>query len=268
LSGGAVSGGIAVRSLALSFPEPTRPGLVPVLAEVPARLFTYSLDGSKKFYNADFTILALVRDASNQAVKKLSQHYVETVPAEKLESAKQGEIIFYKETQLPPGHYKIEAVAHDALSGKSGQGISNVDIPPTDGSKPRLSSIVLIKRAERVAGSQQNFSNPLHYGEVLIYPNLGEPVSKASNQQLAFFLTVYPSTSAPVPPKLRIELLCDARSIAVSSVDLPAPDSNGRIQYASTLPLGRFQPGEYELKITARDQHSSMTRAERFTLQP
>lgn len=268
LSGTAAPGGLDLRSLALNFPESKRPGLVPVLVEVPARLFTYSSDSSKQLYNADFTILALIRDASNQAVKKLSRHYVPTVPAEKLESAKQGDILFYKETELPPGHYKIEAVTYDALSGKSGQGFSSVDIPVTDGSKPRLSSIVLIKRAERVGSAQQNSAHPLHYGEVLIYPNLGEPVMKASNQQLAFFLTVYPSTNTPAPPKLRIELFRDARSVAVSSVDLPAPDSSGRIQYASTLPLDRFQPGDYELKITARDQHSSMTRVEHFTLQP
>jgi 5-hydroxyisourate hydrolase-like protein (transthyretin family) len=231
-------------------------------------VFSYPIDALKKTFTTDFSVVVLIRDSADQVVKKLSQHYALTGPSDKVEAARQGDILLYRETQLAPGRYKIEAVAYDALTSRAGVGVSMVEVVPGDSAKPRLSSVVLIKRAERVSNADQNSANPFRFGEVLIYPNVGEPVRKSVNPQLALFLTVYPSKETPAAPKIRVELLREGKSLALSSADLPAADAAGRIQYASTLPVERLQPGDYELKVTVRDQHSSMTRLEHFTLEP
>ncbi|HEX8922684.1 MAG TPA: hypothetical protein VF766_14510, partial [Pyrinomonadaceae bacterium] len=57
-------------------------------------------------------------------------------------------------------------------------------------------------------------------------------------------------------------------TLGQTSYDLPAPDAAGRIQYASAVPIDKFKPGDYELKLTVEDAHGKATRAERFTITP
>jgi VWFA-related protein len=254
--------------LGLNFPELDRPGLVPVLAEVPGAFFTFAADKEKRTYNTDFSIVALIRNESQQVVKKLSQHYVLSGPMEQLEAAKKQQILFYREADLAPGRYTIEAVAYDAPSGKASVRSSSVEVPSADTNKLRLSSIAVLKRAERLTAAEQKTNNPFHYGEVLIYPNTGESLRKSSTKQLTFFFTVYTAKGETYAPKLVIEVLQDGRTVGQTSADLPGPDAAGRIQYASELPLEKFQPGAYELKITVRDGHTSVWRSGQFTLAP
>jgi VWFA-related protein len=252
----------------LSFPEPNRLGLVPVLAEVPASAFTFTTDQEKKTYSTDFSVVAVVKDQSQQVIKKVSQHYQLSGPVEKLEVARRGEILFYRELELPPGTYAIEAVGYDAPTGKASIRSATVEVPRSEGTNLRLSSIVVLKRAERLGPSDQTVNNPFRYGEVLIYPNTGEPVRKSAQKQLAFFFTAYPAKNSPGPFKLIIEVLQSGRTLGQTSADLPSADASGRVQYASALPLDSFQPGIYELKVTVEDGQGSVARFVRFTVEP
>jgi len=58
---------------------------------------------------------------------------------------------------------------------------------PAEATKLRLSSLIILKRADRLTAEEQKQVNPFHYGELLIYPNLGEPIRKAAMKQLPFF---------------------------------------------------------------------------------
>jgi VWFA-related protein len=107
----------AFRAGALSFPDPGRPGLALILAEAPLSAFTFAVGGDKKSYGADISIVALVKDRSGQVVHKMSQHYPLSGPADKLDAARKGELLFYRETQLPPGSYTVELIGYDASAG-------------------------------------------------------------------------------------------------------------------------------------------------------
>ena len=50
------------------------------------------------------------------------------------------------------------------------------------------------------------------------------------------------------------------------TADLPAPDANGRIQYAGALPLQSFAAGSYRLKVTALTGTTSDSRQAAFTV--
>ena len=84
---------------AFSFPEPTRPGLVPVVVEVPPGAINFLVDKAKTKYSADFSIVALIRDPNGHVARKLSTHYLLNGPYDKLEAALNGNILFYKETR-------------------------------------------------------------------------------------------------------------------------------------------------------------------------
>jgi VWFA-related protein len=258
----------SLRAAALSFGATNRQGLAVVLAEAPISAFTLATASDKKTYSANFSIVALVRDKGNQVVQKLSQHYPLAGPIDKLDAAKKGDVLFYREMQLQPGRYRVEFIAYDAPTGKASVRTADLEVPPFDDTKPQLSSVVVLKRAERITADEQKKDQPFHFGELVVYPNLGEPVLKSAVKQLTFFFTAWPAKGSAEPLKLTVEVLQDNRSLGQTSSQMPAPDQQGRIKYASSLPLDSFQPGAYELKITVRDSKTSASRSTQFIVQP
>jgi VWFA-related protein len=268
LSAARASDSFTLRVGALSFPEPERLGLAPILVESPASAFTYVPDNEKKIYNSDFSILALVRNESGRVVEKLSQHYALSGAVDKAAAARNGEILFYREANLPPGRYTIEAVAYDAPSGKSSVRKTKIEIQGLDKTKLRLSSLTLLKRADRLSADEQKKNHPLHFGEIVVYPNLGEPLRKSVTKQLAFFFTAWPAQGSTEKLKLTVEVIQNGRSLGQIPAELPAADEKGSVKYASALPLDNFPPGSYELLVTVKDGQSGVSRAAQFNLEP
>lgn len=267
LKGGGNEDALTMRAKVFSFPEPAKPGLVPVMVEVPARSLNYEVDKEKNIYKADLSIVVLVKDLSDQVVAKVGNHYQITGPAGKLEEAKGGDILFYRETNLDPGLYFVEAVAYDAATAKASTRSTSVEVPYNSiGDAPRLSSVIVLRRAEQAPASKENENNPFRYGSDLVYPNMGEPLSQSRNKEFAFYFDVYPAKRGG-DPKLTIEITGNNKTVSGSPA-LGAPDETGRIQFLSALPLSGFQPGDYSLRITISQGDTSVSRVANFTVQP
>jgi VWFA-related protein len=259
---------IAINGSALSFPETTKPGLSLVLAEAPLSAFSFSQGTADKTYTTDFAIVALIRNQADQIVQKLSQHYALNGPMEKLGEAKKGDVLFYREAQLTPGSYIVEIIAYDGPTGKVSVKRTGLEVPGTSETKPRLSSVAVLRRAERLTVEEQKRDQPFRFGELLVYPNLGEAVSKSQAKQLAFFFTAWPPKGFSGTLKLNLEIVQKNRSLTKISGQLPAADESGQIKYASSFPLDKFQPGSYDLKITIGDDNNSVSRSTSFTVAP
>ncbi|PYP99118.1 MAG: hypothetical protein DMF82_25800, partial [Acidobacteria bacterium] len=199
-----------LESVALSFPTAKQPGLVPVLVKVPGSAVTYELDKQDKSANrvhqADLTVVARVKNDAGHEVDRLSQHYLLSAAADKLDAARRGDILFYRLADLPPGHYTVEAVAWDAQGKKGSVTTAPLDVPASQDGKPRLSSVVLVGRAEKVSAAEAQSDSPLMYGETLIYPNMGEPYRKSVSPAVGFFFAVYGVKDATTPAKATIEV--------------------------------------------------------------
>jgi VWFA-related protein len=253
---------------AVSFPAPNRPGLTLILAEAPLSAFAFSPSSDKKTYSTDFSIVVLVRDKANQVVQKVSQHYPLSGPIDRLDDAKKEDVLFYREAQLSPGNYTVEMIAYDASTEKISVRSSSVEIPASDETKPRLSSVAVLRRADRLTAEEQKRDQPFRFGELLVYPNLGEPILKSQNKQLAYFFTAWPPKGAASSLQLTLEILQNNRSLAKTSGQLPAPDELGQIKYASSFPLDKFQAGGYELKVSVSDGTNSVSRSTKFIVGP
>ena len=262
------AGNFPVRVAGLSFPDPARPGLAAVVVEAPAGVFTYAVDGTKKTYQTNYSVVVPIKDAAGQVVRKLSRQYLSDNPQPGLEAAKRGEVLFYREAELPPGEYTVEAVAYDAPTGKYGVQVNKLKVPEADKAKPNLSSLVIVKRAEQLSAAERSQKHPLHAGDVLLYPNLHEPVRKNAVKQLPFFFTVYRADLLAAAPNLLIEIRQNDRALGSISGALPAPDAERQVQYANALPLNKFAPGDYELSVTVKSQEGAITRSEKFTVAP
>lgn len=254
----------SIRSLALSYPISGNDGLTLVIAETPIGAFKPVI--TEKTYKTDFSIVALVRDESDQIVQKVSHHYALTGDAADLDKVKKENVLFYRETQLPPGNYRVQVIAYDATTGQANVSATPLEIFNTDETKPRLSSVAVLKRAERLRPDEQQQDRPLRFGELLIYPNLGERIDRTAAKQLAYFFTAWPGKGSAKPLHVALEILQNNRSVGKTTGELPPADNSGQIKYASSFPLDKFSPGVFELRVTVSDGVNSATRSTTFSL--
>jgi VWFA-related protein len=261
------SNAFPTRAQGLRFPESKRPGLVPVLVEIPGNVLTFTTDEQAKAYFADLVIMARIKDPSGRVVERMSHTYRMTGPKPQQAAARAGEVLFYREAELPPGRYTVETVAYDAEANAGSVRSTELVVPEVTAERPRLSSVVVVKRVERVPADERDPAKPLSFGELLLYPNLGEPVQKATAKELSFFFTVYAARGGAQRPKARIAILKNGTQLAGAPVELPEPDTDGRIQYVFGLPLSQVPTGSYHLRVSVQDDRGQDESLAAFTLQ-
>ncbi len=243
---------------ALLFPERDRPGLVPVVVDLKTAPITFEPAADGKTYSSDFSVLVRFLDARNQVVRKVSQHYEINGPIADLDRAKQGEVIFYREPELAAGVYTVEAVAYDALSGKSSVRLATLEVPATETGTLRMSSLVLVKRGEKVPEKDRRAENPLLLKDVVLYPNLGEAVSRTA-KEVGFYFSIYPTPGTA--PEATLQLVQDGKVVAQIPMQVPAADAAGRIQVAGRLPLEQLPPATYDMRAVVRQGAAQVYRS-------
>jgi hypothetical protein len=248
-----------VRAAALLFPEADRPGLVPVVVDLPTAPLTFNAEPDGKTYSSDFAVLVRFLDQQNRVARKVSQHYQVRGPMSGIELARQGQIIFYREPELPPGLYTMETVVYDSPSGKSSVRFSSVEVPaPADG-KLRMSSLVIVKGSEKVPEQDRPVGNPLLVNDLVLHPNLGESISKAS-KEVGFYFAAYLNRTGTAA-EASLELSLNGAVLANLPVSLGRPDASGRVQQVGRLPLAQLAPGTYELRAAVKQGADQVSRS-------
>jgi hypothetical protein len=125
--------------------------------------------------------------------------------------------------------------------------------------------VAVLKKAERLTPEEQRRDQPLHFGDLLVYPNLGERIS---SKQLAYFFTAWPAKGVTKPMQMTLEILQNNRQVGKTSGELPAADERGQIKYAGSFAIDKFQMGEYALRVTVSDGQQSVSRSTSFVIGP
>jgi VWFA-related protein len=257
-----LSNGFAFQTAVLNFPEPARPGLSPMLVRLKTDVLTFDEDAAKKTYEAQATVVVRVRDSEGRVVHKLSQQYQLTGRLHELAGAKQGEILFFRTPELPPGLYTVESAVFDAIGARSSTRVSTLEVP-AHSRRLQMSSVVCVGRVERVSADAKDPANPLYVDDMLLYPNGGESFSRGGQKELTFFYTVYPGSGAGAL-SANVELQRNGQVLAKMPVELLKPDAKGRIQQVGRLPLSPLAPGTYQLHVTVTDGGSTLERTAYF----
>jgi VWFA-related protein len=239
-----------VRAAALRFPERDRPGLTPVVVDLKTAPLTFQPAEDGKTYTSDFAVVVRFLDGENRVARKLSQHYEVKGPIAEIDRAKQGEVIFYREPELASGVYSMETVVYDAPSGKASVRYSTVELPKPDPTKLAMSSLVLVKRGEKISEKDRRPDNPLLVNDLVLYPTLGESISKSA-KEVGFYFAVYPAPKEAAPVAA-IELLQNGNAVAQIPLPLGAADPKGRIQAVGRLPIDSLAPATYELRAIVK----------------
>ena len=255
-----------VHAAGFSFPEPTRPGLTPVLVHVSTDALRFRVDEQRSTYAGRVAVVVRIRDGQGHEVQKLSQQYMLAGDAKDLEAAKKGEILFYREPDLPPGVYTMESIVFDAIAGHGSARVATLTVPAADASALGMSSLVLVHRVEEVndpPSAASNATPPLYVGRMLLYPNLGEVIRKSADGELPFYFTLY-GTAPDV--KAFAQLSRNGAALAEAPLQLAAA-TGARVQHVGRLPIGALPAGTYELRIRVTDMGHELSRTAFFTLQ-
>ena len=102
--------------------------------------------------------------------------------------------------------------------------------------------------APRSSRPVEQKDNPLHVGDLLLYPNIGEPLKKSVDKGLSFYIAITPAAGQPAPVAV-LELSAGTQTIGQVPMQLAAPGPDGRIRNSAQLPLANFPPGDYGLKV-------------------
>lgn len=244
---------------ALVFPDPSGKAVVPIVVRVATGELSFQTDTARATYSAQVAIVARVKDAAGQPVLTVSQQYVLTGTDAELEGARKGEILFYRQADLPPGVYTLEAIVYDTIAERGSARLSTITVPTREGNPLAASSLVLVRRAEQVPEAERSQGLPFYYGDTLLYPSTGEPFRRGAEDVVMFYFALYP-TSAP-EPEARLELLRNGRVLATTALELArAAGTNGRVQHVGTMPIAELPAGTYELRLSLRQGGDELQR--------
>jgi hypothetical protein len=246
------------RAGVLQFPSNEKPGLVPVVVDLKTAPMSFPTTEDQKSFKSDFAVIVRFVDAQKKVVRKVSQHYEMSATLDKLDLAKNSDVLFYREPELPPGVYTMETIVYDTPTSKASVRYATVEVPKVDPARLRMSSLVIVKRGEKI-GADEPKTGPLFVKDVLLYPNLGDEISKA-NKEVGFFFTVYPAAAVSKPEAV-LELIQNGQPLAQVPLPLDAPDASGQIQQVGRLPLDALTPGTYELRAVVKQGSEQVFRS-------
>jgi hypothetical protein len=223
-----------------------------LVAEIPLEALAFEGGGGTR--KAHFSVLAVVRDAQGVAREHFSQDSPVEVPARDLEALRRGNAVFSRSFTVPPGRYSVELAVLDQATKRASVRKSILVVAPE---RPglALSSVAVVKRTEPVPEGALESSDPLRNGSSRIVPFVGEPTFQAG-EAVSLFLVAYGAGTATAG--LTLEFSREGAVVGRSSVQLPAPDSNGRIPYVASVPTGSLLPGRYQVTAVVKAGETSV----------
>ena len=246
------------------FPEPKGRAVVPVIVHVTTDQLHFEIDQEKQTYAAQATIVVQIKDAAGQPVHTLSQQYILTGASTDLDAARNGEILFYRQPELEPGVYSLEAVVNDAPGNRASARLSTITVPAASKAGVPVSTLVLIRKVEKVEVAGRPSGAPFYYGNMLLYPNAGEPLRKGRDTELLLYFVFHRPPAGDVSATL--EILHSGRTVASLPIDLPRTTQEDRIQHLGKLPIDKFPQGTYELRLRLRTEDAEQLRTAFFTI--
>ena len=235
---------IPVRVGSFTFPAGGTDSIVALLVDVEAQHVAFEV--TDQGYRTDFTVLAQMRDASGEVVRKGSFHYRLRGTPGQVDAARAGHVLFYRQPTVPPGRYSLEVAVLDSFGRRATVQRMPIEVPGPGLDDPAVGSLVVVRSTEPVAPGESR-GNPLVVDGVLAYPNLGDPVSLGAGAlTLLFSVKAKPGEDLSV----ELEVLQEDVAVAAGPVDLRPPGEDGRIRQFASVPAATLLTGECLVRLT------------------
>ena len=158
----------------------------------------------------------------------------------------------------------MTTAVHDTKGKRSSVVETTVEVPGA--TAPVVGSLFIVSRVERLDPKDPTAaSHPLAAQGVLLYPSLGDPISKKAQAEIAFALPLLVDPAAPAPTAT-LELLQAGQVLAQIPLPLDKADAAGRLLQTSRLPSAAIPPGAYELRVTIAAGRGKSVRSTALTI--
>ena len=179
-----------------------------------------------------------------------------STPAE-LASAKNGKSVYQKTVALAPGSYKIDLAVRDVESGSKGVVRMGFAVPKYEDGKIGTSTLILASKLRSTTDDE--IGQPFVIGGTKVIPNLSGVFKQG--QQVGVYMQVYNAgvDQTTLRPSVDVEysLLKGGKQIYRQPEDWSGlSDSGQRLVLAKLLPTDKLPVGDYEIKVTIKDQTS------------
>ena len=211
---------------------------------VPSRVLHFTEDSKAKLFHLHVAFLALVKDAQDQVVRKISRDLPFQAAADKRAEFERGELTVTLPLRLPPGRYHLEAVAYEA----GGDAASTRKIALVVPSVGTLSDLVLVRSFQPV-GEDRDFTDPLESSAGKVTPEVSPAIFKSNGGAVGVYFVLYPDQGAS--PEVGIAISRDGKLVSSAHLSLPPAEADGSLRVLSRIPFSDFEPGVYEVTVTA-----------------
>ncbi|HMG32991.1 MAG TPA: VWA domain-containing protein [Blastocatellia bacterium] len=236
---------------ALHFRGTERSAVVALYCLFPVSALHFDVDQKAKTFASRFGVLGLIRNSSNEIVRKVGQEFVLKGPSSQLEEIKQRPQIYNKLVLLPPGDYTLDTVIRDSVTGKGAVARSRFSVPDDGPDKLSMSSVVLSRGVNALTEEQKKTRHPLYLeGQAYFVPNIEQTFSQNGDKNLLIHFNVYEPAGFTSPVNATLSFVTKAGVFTEASGALPPPDANGRVPYSTSFRTSDFPPGDYDLKVT------------------
>jgi VWFA-related protein len=253
-----------IAARAFVFPKDEATATAPLLVAFDTRHLDYTTSGDT--FSAEAVVIARLRDGNGQVMAKMSELYSLSGPAAQLANSQVGRVMFFRKPTLPPGLYTLEAMVYDTHTAKASVRISSLEVPAATATPVRVSSLFVVQRVEKVPAAERDATNPLYFGETLLYPNIGEPLSKAAVKELTFAFAVQSGKTAI--SGATVSLVKGGQVVGQAPLVLDPAGADGMVRQVGRFPMDALEPGAYEIRVAVQAGSTIVNRSTRVQVAP
>jgi VWFA-related protein len=257
---------VAYQASALRF-QPTPEGTeTSILVDVPMSSITFTEDPQQSRYRSRLSLIAVIKDAQNVTIKRLTHDLPLIGPLDKMGAAKAGRFLFKERVKLPPGRYVFDTAVLDHGSSRVGaKRVALVVAPPGKG--VHMSHISVVRRFDPSAKGLDP-AEPFQFQGGLVTPTLMGNVYAVKGATLSLFFVVYPDPGISAKAEGLIEYIKDGAVVGKAAIPLPDADAKGRIPYVMSSPAEAMPPGSYEVRIAIKQGETGTEERAFVTVEP
>lgn len=243
--------------------------LVPVTVQVPTGEMTFK-DRKFDVVSGELNFYGIVTTMSGRFVQEFEDQLNRELKKDQLEEEKKNTSSYQKFLLLASGMYKLGLVVKDVNSGRIGSLEIKLDVPSYQKDTLNGSSLILTRKITKV-NDPGNDIGPFVLGDLKLVPDFDRRFN--SQDPLLMYMQVYNMAidQNRLEPDVRVEYIAELEGQPFYRYqDLKGETyqfvSGDRLVITGGLPLKKFAPGKYTLRIRIHDNISGadLERVEKF----
>jgi VWFA-related protein len=251
-----------------AFPGPHDTSIAALYVQFPLSQLKIEKHSDTKSYLAQADVLLLVKKPDGSIVQRMSRQLDLQGSLANLENTQRKDFSLYRRVPLPQGDYILEAIVRDRSTGNASACKAQLATARNDHGNMRVSNVILCKDSVISARNEANenpfnLEDPLQVDGVSVLPDMSGIYRKSTDTEIVVYVALE-AVQASSQVQATFEFLGDGSRPLRLQKTLPEPDAAGRIRYVTRIALDSFNPGKYELRVSASDASASASGSVQF----